>query len=114
MTDADSQSLIDQALAEIESKSQSVRARRRDIDDALTAKHAQDQSDIARLIVWLFAISFALIAGAIAVAFWREDNSGWISLAETLTGMLSSILLPIVTLVIGYYFGTEKRKQGDS
>jgi len=101
---------IARALGSLQRTNATLTSRRQSIEDELRSKHAQDQSDIARLIVWLFAISFCASGLLMTVAFvWRPD--GWLELAEKLIAMLSSILLPIVTLVIGYYFGTEKRKK---
>jgi uncharacterized membrane protein len=67
-----------------------------------------DRSLIARLIVYAFVglVGFVVIVLTIAIFFkdWKELEDA----AKFLTAILSSVLLPVVTLVIGYYFGKEK------
>ena len=51
-------------------------------------------------------IGFVVVVFSVAVLF-----KAWNDLAEApkfLMAVLSSVLLPVVTLVIGYYFGKEK------
>jgi len=70
---------------------------------------AQDQSRIALIVIWTFVLAimgiFMFVLGSIAVA---SGSTAWKDPAEFLSGAVSSVLLPIVTLVLGYYFGKEK------
>ena len=70
---------------------------------------ADDRSHIAKLIVWAFVglMTFVVLAVAIGLLYFSD----WNRLAEPakfLMAILSSVMLPVVTLVIGYYFGKEK------
>jgi hypothetical protein len=41
---------------------------------------------------------------------FNENGTGWTALAEFLLGAASSVLLPVVTLILGYYFSKEKNQ----
>lgn len=73
-----------------------------------SARRAGDRSFIAKLIAWAFVILIAwvVIAATVGTYFFP-----WERLAEPakyLMTVLGSVMLPVVTLVIGYYFGKEK------
>jgi len=71
-------------------------------------QRANDRSYIAKIIVWSFVILMVLIVVATTVGTYFFD---WAELTEPATFLmtiLSSVMLPVVTLVIGYYFGSEK------
>jgi hypothetical protein len=76
------------------------------VDDHIKRQRAADQSRIAWVIIWAFvgavAAIFVLVAGALA------SGSDWKDPAKFLVTIVSSVLLPVVTLVLGYYFGKEK------
>ncbi len=92
---------IDEVDAEVDSLEESA---------AESAKRlqAQDRSHIAKLIVWLFLIVCIGTAVFFGVASLFSLAS-WESAGENLLTLLSSVILPVVTLVIGYYFGSEQR-----
>jgi len=78
----------------------------------------QDRSQIAQRIVWLFVgVTAACIVFVFIVFFWFLPDcqaggacDAWQAPAEFLLKVLTSVVLPIVTLVLGYYFGTAKAK----
>lgn len=83
-----------------------------DADKALKTRlerqKADDRSHIAKLIAWAFVgfVAATLIAVAAGTA-WL----GWDKIAEPtkiLMAILGSVMLPVVTLVIGHYFGKER------
>ena len=79
------------------------------VDDEIKRLSSQDRSRIAKIIVWLF---FATCIGTlifIAVATFAKVAE-WATGAELMITVLSSIILPVVTLVIGYYFGAESKQ----
>lgn len=83
-----------------------------DVDEAEAAiqsydqqRFAKDRSYIANIVV----VAFVLLIAAITAGVFLQDWSTWEKPAEFLLKMLNSVLLPVVTLVIGYYFGKEKR-----
>lgn len=79
--------------------------------EALTK--TKDRSLIAKLVVGLFCLASLL---ALIFLWWGagRENLPWDVAAEKLIQLLSSIILPVVTLVIGYYFGTEKALNDDA
>ena len=78
------------------------------LEEYAQRRQQDDRSLIAKLIVYAFVglIGFVIMVFSVAVLF-----KTWNDLAEAakfLMAILSSVLLPVVTLVIGYYFGKEK------
>lgn len=69
----------------------------------------KDRSVIARWLVLAFiAILLTLVVYVLSVPF---TNKGWEEIETVVTFALtitSSVLLPVVTLVLGYYFGTSQ------
>ena len=109
--------LLDQ-IALLQSENDAVQE---EVDDFVKKKHAKDQSGIAWLIISAFVVSIGLIF--IFVFFNLGPIPGctpsasvtcplqWEVPAKFLVGIISSILLPVVTLVLGYYFGTEQKNK---
>ena len=79
------------------------------VNDYVKRQQADAQTRIAWVIVWAFVIAiagiFLLVLGSQAglATSWKEP-------AEFLAGIVSSVLLPVVTLVLGYYFGKDKNE----
>jgi len=96
---------IDSAIAAAELKLQSST---KSVDALAKRQQDDDRSHIAKLIVWSFIILMGIeVLGVIAGTAVFSD---WTRLAEPakfLAGILSSVMLPVVTLVIGYYFGSK-------
>ena len=109
--------LLDQIAA---SQSENA-AVQEEVDAYVKKKHASDQSGIAWLIIIAFVISLALLF--LLVFINNNPVSGctptatvscplqWQEPAKFLLGIISSVMLPIVTLVLGYYFGTEQKNK---
>ena len=71
-------------------------------------RQQDDRSLIAKLIVWAFVILMGLV---VLIVTGGTFAIGWDKLSEPakfLASILGSVMLPVVTLVIGYYFGKEK------
>lgn len=84
------------------------------IEDRERRLQSEDRSKIAKRIIWLFIAACSGILLFIAVAvFWRPEGSsiGWQEAAKQMVVILSSVILPVVTLVIGYYFGSENKQK---
>jgi hypothetical protein len=69
---------------------------------------ADDRSHIAKVIIWAFValmafVVLAVIAGLAYFGDWEQISEP----AKFLMAVLSSVMLPVVTLVIGYYFGSK-------
>ena len=87
---------------------QTVEESKKALDESIKRQQADDRSHIAKLIVWAFVI---LVAWVIIATTFGAYYFDWVRLTEPakfLLTILSSVMLPVVTLVIGYYFGTEK------
>ena len=72
---------------------------------ALQRSHLHQTRD--RFIIGISVVLFFLLTIMALVSFVLVE-SNWTSKAEFRATILSSILLPVVTLVLGYYFGSEK------
>ena len=77
----------------------------------------RDRSKIAKWIIILFAGTVCLTLVFIITGVIVEYASStpvspprWLQGGQLAKEILSSILLPVVTLVIGFYFGTEAKK----
>lgn len=98
-------SLLDQ-IEELQSENQSVEEK---VGDHIKRQRARDQSRIAWVIIWTFVVAiggiFLLVLGYLLTA---GAAGGWKEPGQFLVSIVSSVLLPVVTLVLGYYFGKEK------
>jgi hypothetical protein len=76
--------------------------------DLMGRRQADDRSHIAKLIVWSFVALMAFVV--VAVVCGTVYFCDWNKIAEPakfLMAILGSVMLPVVTLVIGYYFGSK-------
>lgn len=99
---------LQKRLDETESR---LKQRKYNVDEAEKERRNRDRSEIGRTIITLFVASVLIVLIAIVLMAWA-NLSTWKEASEKLVTLLSSVVLPVVTLVIGYYFGTE-RKSGD-
>ena len=98
-------------MADIASRIQQAEAEdlkfKQDQAEIAAAKKDDDRSLIARVVVFSFiGLVVLVVLGAMAGTYYI----GWDKLVEPgkyLVAILSSVLLPVVTLVIGYYFGSK-------
>ena len=78
------------------------------VADEIKKQQARAQTKIAWVIIWAFVGAVALLFAQVLCSLALNKDAGWKEPAEFLSGIISSILLPVVTLVLGYYFGKEK------
>jgi F0F1-type ATP synthase membrane subunit a len=78
---------------------------RESVEDNLRQRRAADQSLIAYTVVFVFVGLLVILT----IATMDKDWATWKEPATFLLTMITSALLPVVTLVIGYYFGKEKQ-----
>ena len=112
-----------QELNSVESLVQSATEKAKELE-------GRDRSAIATRIVLLYVISVLLCFAFVLVVFWAyvpcrtpadatsASASGtgaacleWKEPADYLLQVLTTAVLPIVTLVLGYYFGTAKAER---
>lgn len=73
------------------------------IDRGMQQQEADDRSMITRVVIQVFGAS---LGGVLLVIIIVAIASGeYVALAEKAIDLLKSVVLPIVTLVLGYYFG---------
>ena len=77
------------------------------VSDAIQRQQAGDRSFIARTVIFTFLGLVAVVVAAAIVGAYLFDWSYLVEPGKYLVTLLSSVLLPIVTLVIGYYFGSK-------
>ena len=86
---------------------QSLNKAKPSLDAYTQKKKDDDRSFISQIIVTSFVILIGIIViAAIAGTYYL----GWEKIDEAskfLLTVLSSVMLPVVTLVLGYYFGKE-------
>jgi hypothetical protein len=75
------------------------------LEDRNKRLQADDRSHIAKLIIWGFVALMAIVVSAVIFNFHSWDKIS--EPAKFLMAILSSVMLPVVTLVIGYYFGSK-------
>ena len=69
---------------------------------------AEDRSWIARRIIWIFT---AVIGVVLLLYFISGLQSGqWGNAATQAADLVKSVILPVVTLVLGFYFGSRSGK----
>ena len=81
-------------ISDAESAIQQFSTRRRDIDRSF--------------IAWMVIGTFVAVTVVLAIYVIRGEWASREKQAEFLLKVVSSVLLPVVTLVIGYYFGKEQ------
>jgi len=99
MADLDSEFAVTEQAAEEKNKA---------LDERLKRQQADDRSLIAKVIVCAFVGLMTLVIVAVMIGVYFYDWEALSEPAKFLMAILSSVLLPVVTLVIGHYFGKEK------
>lgn len=79
----------------------------RSFEDFLRGQKEQDRSRLAWLIIGVFVFLIAWLVIAVSVATYWWDWKSIEEPAKFLMAILSSVLLPVVTLVIGHYFSNK-------
>lgn len=98
---------LEQQLAQIDEIQSDNTSVIETVSDYVKRQRADDQSRIAWVIVWAFVVAIAGIF-LFVLGSQLNDSLDWKEPAEFLAAIVSSVLLPVVTLVLGYYFGKEK------
>ena len=102
--------ISDDLLAEIDALNESTDQAEDDVNRFSEKKQAEDRSKISAIIVWSFVSAIFCIIIFLIVAGWFGNSADmpWEKAATIMVDLLSSVMLPVVTLVLGYYFGTAK------
>lgn len=108
--------------AELEARFEAVEGTVEQVEKSAEEYKKQDRSKIAKTVVWLYAgvvsACFAFVIAIFVIGTYWKTLCGpppaaagcvpWQEPAEFLLKVLTTAVLPIVTLVLGYYFGTAK------
>jgi len=97
---------LDTEFADVE---QTAEQRKQALEERTRRQQADDRSHIAKLIVWAFVILMAVVVLAAILGTYFYDWADISEPAKFLMTVLNSVMLPVVTLVIGYYFGKERQ-----
>jgi uncharacterized membrane protein len=109
---------VEDFLAKLDSEFQGTRSGLSSKEEA-QRRTTRDRSLIARLIVWLYvaAVSFVILVVMAIFAYVAHLNvttplttADWKELVAGLVNILSVTVLPVVTLVLGFYFGTQAQE----
>ena len=97
--------------AEIQAATQQLEQSKKAVED-WQQRHHERQQDVRFPIANLLVSAFVVLMGVVVVIVaYGTFAIGWEKLVEPakfLLSILGSVMLPVVTLVIGYYFGKEK------
>ena len=77
-------------------------AARKHLADA-KAREASDRSLIGKVVVGGFGLSVFAVLGIDVLAGYQTGN--WAGTMANAQDLIKSVVLPVVTLVLGYYFG---------
>ena len=77
-------------------------------EDYAQRLQTDDRSLIAKLLMYAFVGLIGLVVLMVAAGTAYGGWDKWVDASKFFLGILSSVLLPVVTLVIGYYFGKDK------
>jgi hypothetical protein len=96
---------LEQELAKLAAKEGEMDTAGQDAMRALGhLRRHRDRSFIVRAVIWLYVAATSVIVAFLFVMGVRGDAGAFSNLSD----VLKVAVLPVVTLVIGYYFGTEK------
>lgn len=98
---------LDRQFKETEGELQQGAKRAKDLQDSIDRQQADDRSVIAKMIIWAFVVFVGIVVVAAILGAAFRDWNQMVEPAKFLMGILGSIMLPVVTLVIGYYFGKK-------
>ena len=77
------------------------------VADEVSRREADDRSWIARRIIWVF---LGVIAAGLSILVAGASMTGeWQDAGDQAVDLIKSTVLPVVTLVLGYYFGRSAK-----
>jgi hypothetical protein len=91
-------------LSALEAKDQRAEAT---LDQA-ALRAAEDRSWIARRIIWIFTSVIGVVLLLYSIAGFQTGQ--WSNAAAQAADLIKSVMLPVVTLVLGFYFGSRSGK----
>jgi len=115
-------------LDEIQEEFGEAEAWSESLEDELKRRRAEDQSRLAYWIIKAFLVFVTLLLVFVLLSVLNTPSDceivreggvvtetcsqeAWRAKAEFMLTVISSVMLPVVTLVLGFYFGSEKGKE---
>jgi uncharacterized membrane protein YcjF (UPF0283 family) len=106
--DATTDDIQAQLLARLQRVEEASGQAARTVEDERNRQQAIDRSWIAKMIIYVFVGAVGAVLVLLFVqAFMTKD---WTAVSGTASDLVKSTILPIVTLVLGYYFGQSDRR----
>jgi len=93
--------------ADIKATEQQAQESAQAVRDKVARQQADDRSLIARVVVFSFVGLVVIAVVAAIVGAYLFDWNDLVEPGKFVMAILGSIMLPVVTLVIGYYFGSK-------
>jgi hypothetical protein len=90
-----------------EALERAAQQRDRAFDLAAREQEARDRSHVTATVMAVFLVTLLVSLGALLVG--GLVGGGWATIAPHVVDILKSVVLPVVTLVLGYYFGRGGR-----
>ena len=78
------------------------------VQQVTQAQIDEDRRWIAKLMLWTFCIASGVVLVAIPILA-ATDTAQWEPVSKSMLAVVAQVLLPVVTLVIGFYFRNEQR-----
>ncbi len=75
--------------------------------EAIAQQEANDRSMITREVMQQFGIAVLAVFALLALSGFMSKD--WSKTADQSVDVIKSVILPIVTLVLGYYFGKSAK-----
>jgi polyferredoxin len=93
--------------SEFAATEQQIKQAGKALEDLIKRRQADDRSMIAKVIVAAFVVLVVWVVVAVTLGTYFYDWESLVEPAKFLMAILGSVMLPVVTLVIGYYFGSK-------
>lgn len=94
-------------LAQVQRERTEVAQAEAEVERAVRQQEMRDRSAVTVMVMFVFAAALLLSLVVLLVAGLASGK--WETLAPNVADILKSVVLPIVTLVLGYYFGRGGR-----
>jgi hypothetical protein len=95
-------------LAALENELAALRAPVQQVVQTTQAAIDNDRRWIARLVLWAFALASGAVLIATPLLAWFKPQI-WEETSKSMLAVVAQVLLPVVTLVIGFYFRNEQK-----
>ncbi len=107
MTESGDSQTLEALQRDLSAAREQVRQSAQALERSAANQEADDRSLITRVVIGVFGASIAAVLSLIAGLALYSGNTD--QAAAHSVDLLKSVVLPVVTLVLGYYFGRAAR-----